>query len=107
MHIIESYESELLSYLNSSLRQVKGMQLVGSPHKRTPTLYFRIEGQDSKAIHHYLASKQISAPAGNFYALEASRWLGLGDAGAVRVGLAPYSTRSEVDRLVQALHEFN
>ena len=31
------------------------------------------------------------APSGNFYALEASRHLGLGDAGGLRMGLAPYT----------------
>ncbi len=42
----------------------------------------------------------MNAPAGAFYAIEASRWLGLGDAGALRVGLAPYVDDSDVDRLL-------
>ena len=47
----------------------------------------------------------MNAPAGSFYALEAARLLGLGDAGAVRVGLAPYSDDDDVDRLLAALGE--
>ncbi|GAB2636978.1 hypothetical protein GCM10027270_27350 [Nocardioides ginkgobilobae] len=43
------------------------------------------------------------APHSSFYALEASRALGLGDAGGVRVGLAAYTTRDEVDRLLTGL----
>ena len=43
------------------------------------------------------------APSGNFYALEAALRLGLGAAGGLRVGLAPYSTDEDVDRLVAAL----
>jgi Selenocysteine lyase len=39
----------------------------------------------------------------HFYALESSRHLGLGDAGGVRAGLAPYSTDEDVDRLLAAL----
>lgn len=45
----------------------------------------------------------MNAPAGNFYALEASRRLGLGDTGAVRAGLAPYTNQEDVDRLVEGV----
>ena len=45
----------------------------------------------------------MNAPAGSFYALEASRWLGLGDAGGVRAGIAPYTTAAEVDRLLEGI----
>jgi len=33
------------------------------------------------------------------------RWMGLGDAGAVRAGLAPYTSDDDVDRLVTAVRE--
>ena len=49
----------------------------------------------------FLAERDINVPAGSFYAIEASRFLGLGDAGGLRVGLAPYSSRSDVDRLLE------
>ena len=49
------------------------------------------------------ASLGVNAPASSFYAIEASRWLGLGDAGAVRAGLAAYSTDDDVDRLLDGL----
>jgi len=52
-----------------------------------------------------MAKKSVTLPASNFYALETSRKLGLGDAGALRAGLAPYSTREDVDRLVAGLKE--
>ena len=45
----------------------------------------------------------MNAPAGSFYAIEASRRLGLGDGGALRVGLAPYVDDSDVDRLLAGL----
>jgi len=51
-----------------------------------------------------LAALGVDAPAGNFYALEVSRHLGLGDIGGVRVGLAPYTSRDDVDRLIAGLH---
>jgi len=50
-----------------------------------------------------LGALDINVPSGNFYALEASRALGLGDAGGVRIGLAPYNSADDVDRLLDAL----
>ncbi|MHB8506867.1 MAG: hypothetical protein ACYDEN_14315, partial [Acidimicrobiales bacterium] len=50
-----------------------------------------------------LAAADVNAPAGEFYALEPSRWLGLGDTGGLRVGLAPYTDDEDVDRLLAAL----
>ena len=50
-----------------------------------------------------LAGQDVNAPAGHFYALEASRHLGLGDRGAVRAGLAAYTDDSDVERLLAAL----
>ena len=54
-------------------------------------------------MHRSLAAAGVNAPASNFYALECSRLLGLGDAGAVRAGLAPYTSADDVDRLLQGV----
>ena len=48
----------------------------------------------------------VNAPAGSFYAYEPSRWLGLGEAGGLRVGLAPYTSPDDVDRLLAGLAAF-
>lgn len=50
-----------------------------------------------------LREVNVQAPAHSFYALEACEFLGLGEAGAVRVGMAPYNTEAEVDRLLNRL----
>ena len=51
----------------------------------------------------HLAELGVNAPAGSIYALEASRRLGLGDEGALRVGLAPYTNQEDVDRLLDGI----
>ena len=56
--------------------------------------------QAGQAAYEFLAERGVNAPASSFYALEASRRLGLGDDGGLRVGLAPYSNDSDVDRLL-------
>lgn len=105
MQALEAYEDELLEYMESSLKSLLGITLYGHAKKRTPTLYFSFKGFESAEIYKAMAKKSVTLPASNFYALETSRKLGLGDAGALRAGLAPYSTRDDVDRLVAGLKE--
>ena len=63
-------------------------------------------GRDPQDAYRFLAERGVNAPAGTFYALEASRRLGFGDRGALRVGLAPYTDDGDVDRLLTGLGEF-
>lgn len=105
MNALEEYEEELFVYLESSIKALPGVTTYGLASLRTPTMYFSFAGKNSVDIYHALAAKKINLPAGNFYALEVSRALGLGDTGALRAGLAPYSTREDVDRLIAALAE--
>ena len=105
MAAAEKYEEELFEYMESEIKAIPGVTLYGHAKKRTPTLYFNLKGVEAADVYKHLATVQVNAPAGNFYALEVSRALGLGDTGAVRAGLAPYSTTEDVDRLVAGLHQ--
>ena len=79
------------------------MTLHGSPRHRTPTALFSVAGRTGREVHEGLAAVGVNAPAGSFYALEASRRAGLGDDGAVRAGIAPYTSPEDVDRLVEGV----
>jgi selenocysteine lyase/cysteine desulfurase len=70
------------------------------------TLLLSVTGQRSAEMQSYLAGLDVNASSGSFYALEASRRMGLGDTGAVRVGLAPCTDSSDVARLVEGLRWF-
>ena len=105
MNALERYEDELLEYMESAIKALPGVTMYGHAIHRTPTIYFSFAGRDSSDIYKAMAAKKVNLPAHNFYALEVSRKLGLGDAGALRAGLAPYSTRDDVDRLVAGLNE--
>ena len=74
--------------------------------RRTPTLLLTIADRDTVEAYRFLADRKVHAPSGSFYALEASRHLGLGDAGGLRIGLAPYNDAEDVERLLSALTEF-
>ena len=103
MAALEDYEDALHARMREGLESIPGITLYSNAKHRTPTETFTIEGYDGEAISAFLAERGVNAPAGNFYALEVSRSLGLGDAGGVRVGLAPYSSVDDVDRLIAGL----
>lgn len=105
MNALEKYEDGLLEYLESSVKALPGVVMYGHAKHRTPTIYFSCTGHSSADIYAVMASKGVTLPASNFYALEVSRKLGLGDSGALRAGLAPYSIKDDVDRLVAGLKE--
>jgi cysteine desulfurase family protein (TIGR01976 family) len=105
MAAAEKYEEELFEYMESEIKALSGVTLYGHAKNRTPTLYFNLKDVAGADVHKHLAGVKVNAPASNFYALEVSRALGLGDTGAVRAGLAPYSTKEDVDRLVAGLRQ--
>jgi cysteine desulfurase family protein (TIGR01976 family) len=101
---VEEHESRLLARLEAGLAGIGGVTSHGAPtRRRTPTVLFSVDGVSSARVHRLLAESAVNAPAGSFYALECSRWLGLGDTGAVRAGMAPYTDDSDVDRLVAGI----
>ncbi len=101
MTAVEAHEALLLNRLETGLAGIEDVTSHGARTRhRTPTVLFSVAGRSSNDVFRALAEHGVNAPAGSFYALECSRWLGLGDAGAVRAGIAPYTDESDVDRLV-------
>src|SRR3954453_14625494 len=103
---LEEHEDALLARLQAGVAQLPGVTVWSRAARRTPTLLLTFDGRDAADAWRFLAERGVNAPAGNFYAIEASRWLGLGDAGGLRAGLAPYTDESDVDRLVSGLADF-
>ena len=104
---LHAHESALFARLERGVAQLGDRVTVWSrATRRTPTLLMTFAGRSAGEASAFLAARDVHAPAGNFYALEASRALGLGDAGGLRAGLAPYTTADEVDRLLEGLADF-
>ncbi|KFG76908.1 cysteine desulfurase-like protein [Streptomyces mutabilis] len=100
---LEAHEEPLRERIERGLADLGGITVHSRAARRTPTLLFTVAGLGPAEVYRQLAERGIDAPAGSFYALEASRRLNLGDEGAVRVGLAPYTDAGDVDRLLTAL----
>ncbi|WP_213980842.1 cysteine desulfurase-like protein [Sphingomonas sp. dw_22] len=103
-----AYEHDIGTRLLAGLTSIPGLRLWGAPtmEGRVPTFSFMIEGHHPDAIAKHLASREIHAWSGNFYAVEVIDRLGLAESGGLlRVGLCHYNTADEVDRLIAALRE--
>ncbi|MFF9314142.1 cysteine desulfurase-like protein [Streptomyces sp. NPDC014748] len=100
---LAEHEDALRERIERGLAESGGITVYSRAARRTPTLLFTVAGLPSAEVSRHLTAHGVDAPAGTFYALEASRRLGLGDEGGVRVGLAPYSCAEDVDRLLAAL----
>ena len=106
MAAVEAHEADLLVRLLDGLAANPAVTVHGgAAARRTPTVLFSVAGRTGGEVHRALAAVGVNAPASHFYAIEASRRLGLGADGAVRVGLAAYSTIEDVDRLLAGLSD--
>ncbi len=106
MQALENYEHPLFEYMENQIKSLPGVTTYGHAKYRTPTLYFSFAGKNGVDIYKHLAKSKVNAPCHNFYAFEALHKLGLGDGGALRAGLAPYSTKEDIDRLIAGLESF-
>ena len=103
MAAVQAHEDELFASLVAGLGAIDAVTLHGRPVRRTPTALFSVRGRTPQQVYELLAEQDVNAPAGNFYALEAAQWMALGEPGANRAGLAPYTDQRDVDRLVDAV----
>ncbi|CAB1056604.1 Cysteine desulfurase (EC [Olavius sp. associated proteobacterium Delta 1] len=109
MGIIAAYERPLFSYMLTELSKISGMKVYGILNEdqfdeRCPTVAFTREGYAPAGIATKLGKKGVFVWHGNYYALAVTEKLGLEDSGGmVRVGLAHYNTKEEVDRFLSII----
>lgn len=109
MHAIRDSEQELGQYLLAGLQSIPGVRIYGITEpgraaERVPTVAFRLERADPQAIAERLGADGIAVWNGHYYALELVERLDLLESGGmVRVGLAHYNTREEIDRMLNLI----
>ena len=104
--VFDAYEQPLTEYLISGLSDIREITLYGPPegHSRTSTVSFTYDGHTAPEVARYLAAKGLFVWAGDFYASTLIDRLGLRDRGGlVRIGIAPYNTKDELNRVIEAL----
>jgi cysteine desulfurase family protein (TIGR01976 family) len=104
MTAVQAYEMELFAALADGLKAIDGVQIRPAPSDRCPTIAFRLAGQHPSKTADLLGEEGICVYSGDYYAYEYFTAAGLRDSGgAVRAGIYHYTTREEVDRLLDAV----
>ena len=108
MEAITAYEQSLSEQLLTVLAErgavIYGICDLSELDRRVPTVFFNIPGISPEAVVEGLAKGGIGARDGNMYAPRLMRRLGLSDeSGGVRISLAHYNTREEIDLLGEVL----
>ncbi len=106
MHKIRAYEQRLFVHMYNELSNLDGIKAYGLPAEdddRTPTIALTVEGKTPIEVCEYLASQNVCAWAGHFYALRSVEVLGLLEKGGVtRLGLSAYTSPRDIERTIDA-----
>lgn len=103
---ISRHENKLASKLYSSLNKLKNIEVIGTDFskRRAPTVSFIHKNKSPNEICKILASYNICAWDGHFYALKAIQDLDLEKIGGVtRLGVSLYNTEEEIDRTIEII----
>jgi len=98
---IKKYEDELLSYATQQLAAVPGIKFIGTAKEKSSVISFIVEGTHPYDIGVILDKLGIAVRTGHHCAQPVMEQFGI--PGTVRVSLAVYNTKEEIDILVVAV----
>jgi cysteine desulfurase family protein (TIGR01976 family) len=104
--VFHRYEGELTNFLLEELSKLPEVTIYGPPpgYPRTSTVSFTYQGYNSRVVTQYLDTKGILVWDGDFFATTLVERLGVMDQGGlIRIGIAPYNTKEELIRVLEAL----
>ncbi len=107
--VIRAHEHELAAQLIGGLLEIPGLTFYGIKDltkldQRTPTVAIRMEGHSPRELATKLGERGIFTWDGNYYAINLTERLGVEQSGGMlRIGLAHYNTKEEVERLLEEL----
>lgn len=88
----------------TQLTAIPGVTTIGAPTLRTGTICLQVASMSPGEVAARLGEQDICVWSGHAYAWELTRALGIRDTGgAVRVSVAPYTSHSDMERLVCAV----
>jgi selenocysteine lyase/cysteine desulfurase len=109
LRAFENYEMALTEVLIEAITSNISKATLYGPvkgHPRTSTVSLTYEGYSADQVAKYLGNRGLFVWGGHFYAIRLVERLGLlNRGGLVRIGIAPYNTATELDRLIEALRE--
>lgn len=105
---LQDYHFELFDHLIASLQELPKVTVIGRATTRIPTVSFTVAGMQAEKVSARLADHRIGTLSGMHGGSRLLDALGVNDeGGAVTIGLAPYTTKFEIDMLARALATFD
>ncbi len=102
------YERQLYLRLDGQLRALPQVTVLGTSVNRVPVVAFSVKGHSPGQVGDYLARKRISVWTGPSEQSELMAAVGADElGGTVQIGIMPYTTRVELDQLVEALTQLS
>ncbi len=98
---LHAHEDALLAYGMKRLQEIPGLKLYGNPKQRSSILPFNIEGVQHYDLGILLDARGIAVRTGQHCTQPIMDALGV--AGTVRASLALYSTKEDIDALVEGI----
>ncbi len=98
---ISAWEEELLGYATERVRDVPGVQLIGTAREKAAVLSFVVDGVHPHDVGAVLDDEGIAIRAGHHCAQPVMRHFGV--PATARASFAFYNTRAEIDALVRGL----
>jgi cysteine desulfurase family protein (TIGR01976 family) len=101
------YTGSLYSRLDSALRAMPGVSVLGAPDRPLPVASFTVAGHRPDEVGAFLQRRNVSVWTGRSGVQEVLRAFGADEfGGAVFVGIMPHTTAAEIEQFVEALREF-
>ena len=94
-------ENELLEYATEAMRSVPGLRIIGEAPEKVPVIAFLIDGVHAHDLATLLDFEGIAVRSGHHCAHPLMQFYGV--AATLRVSLAFYNTREEIDAFVAAI----
>ena len=101
--VIQRQEADLLDYATKGLSSISGLRIVGQAQEKASVLSFLVGKSHPYDVGSILDRFGIAVRTGHHCTQPLMKLLGV--PGTVRASLAFYNTRSEVDRLVEAVEQ--
>lgn len=99
---ISRHEKRLLEYGTQALESIKGLTIYGHAPEKASILSFNIEGINPGDIAMVLDQCGVAVRAGHHCCMPLMQRFGV--EGTVRASLALYSSKNDIDKLVEGLH---
>jgi len=98
---IAAYETELRDYATAALKTIPGLRIFGEAREKTAVISFLIDGAHAHDLATLLDHEGVAVRSGHHCAHPLMRFYGV--PATVRISLAFYNTRDEIDRCVAAI----